>query len=131
MAPVYVPVPDWDCQRSGSVCGRLVRAGGAGNPPRAGPTDRGRAMTRIGYTLLGEQAGPKQLVRDAVRAEEAGFDFVAASDHHSPWLVEQGHSPYTWSVHGAAAHPTDRNDLLTSAEPRGGQECLRTCNTPG
>src|SRR3546814_10232329 len=70
-------------------------------------------MTRIGYTLLGEQAGPKQLVRDAVRAEEAGFDFVAASDHHSPWLVEQGHSPYTWSVLGAVAHATARIDLMT------------------
>src|SRR3546814_5493455 len=70
-------------------------------------------MTRIGYTLLGEQAGPKQLVRGAVRAEEAGFDFVAASDHHSPWLVEQGHSPYTWSVLGAVAHATERIDLMT------------------
>src|SRR3546814_18489290 len=100
MAPVYDPFPDTDCQLSGSSFGRRVPAGGAGNPPRAGPTDRGRAMTRIGYTLLGEQAGPKQLVRDAVRAEEAGFAFVAASDHHSPWLVEQGHSPSTRSVPG-------------------------------
>ena len=47
----------------------------------------------IGYTIMGEQAGPKQLVADAVRAEEVGFDFVVASDHYSPWLAEQGHSP--------------------------------------
>src|SRR3546814_17749221 len=94
MAPVYDPFPDTDCQLSGSSFGRRVPAGGAGNPPRAGPTDRGRAMTRIGYTLLGEQAGPKPLVRDAVRAEEASFEFVDASDPPTPGPVEQGHSPY-------------------------------------
>jgi hypothetical protein len=31
---------------------------------------------RIGYTMMCEQAGPRQLVRDVVRAEEAGFDFA-------------------------------------------------------
>ena len=70
-------------------------------------------MVRIGYTIMGEQAGPKQLVRDAVRAEQAGFDFIAASDHFSPWLEEQGHSPYTWSVLGAVAHATERIELMT------------------
>jgi hypothetical protein len=29
-------------------------------------------MTQIGYTMMGEQAGPKQLVRDVALAEEAG-----------------------------------------------------------
>ena len=29
---------------------------------------------RFGYTLMTEQAGPRQLVRDAVSAEAAGFD---------------------------------------------------------
>jgi alkanesulfonate monooxygenase SsuD/methylene tetrahydromethanopterin reductase-like flavin-dependent oxidoreductase (luciferase family) len=53
-------------------------------------------MVSFGYTVMGEQAGPKQLVTDAQRAEAAGFDFIAASDHYFPWLAEQGHSPYTW-----------------------------------
>jgi G6PDH family F420-dependent oxidoreductase len=70
-------------------------------------------MVAIGYTIMGEQAGPKQLVADAVRAEEVGFDFLAASDHFSPWLAEQGHSPYTWSVLGAVAHATEHIDLMT------------------
>jgi G6PDH family F420-dependent oxidoreductase len=70
-------------------------------------------VVSIGYTIMGEQAGPKQLVADAVRAEEVGFDYLAASDHHSPWLVEQGHSPYTWSVLGAVAQATERIDLMT------------------
>jgi G6PDH family F420-dependent oxidoreductase len=70
-------------------------------------------MITIGYTIMGEQAGPKQLVRDAVRAEQVGFDFLAASDHHAPWLEEQGHSPYTWSVLGAVAQATERIGLMT------------------
>src|ERR1700704_2273006 len=70
-------------------------------------------MVSIGYTIMGEQAGPKQLVGDAVRAEQAGFDFIAASDHVFPWLQEQGHSPYVWSVLGAVAQATLRVPLMT------------------
>jgi len=70
-------------------------------------------MVAIGYTVMGEQSGPKQLVADAVRAEQAGFDYIAASDHYFPWLAEQGHSPYTWSVLGAIAHATERIGLMT------------------
>ncbi|HEV3365250.1 MAG TPA: TIGR03557 family F420-dependent LLM class oxidoreductase, partial [Acidimicrobiia bacterium] len=70
-------------------------------------------MVSFGYTVMGEQAGPKQLVADAQRAEAAGFDFIAASDHYFPWLSEQGHSPYTWSVLGAIAQATERIELMT------------------
>jgi G6PDH family F420-dependent oxidoreductase len=70
-------------------------------------------MVRIGYTMMGEQAGPRQLVDDVVRAEEVGFDFSVASDHYFPWLDEQGHSPYVWSVLGAAAQATSRIPLMT------------------
>ena len=70
-------------------------------------------MVSFGYTVMGEQAGPKQLVADAQRAEAAGFDFIAASDHYFPWLAEQGHSPYTWSVLGAIAQGTERVELMT------------------
>jgi Luciferase-like monooxygenase len=34
-------------------------------------------MTLIGHTMMCEQAGPKQLVRDVALAEEAGFDHPA------------------------------------------------------
>jgi G6PDH family F420-dependent oxidoreductase len=70
-------------------------------------------MVAIGYTIMGEQAGPQQLVHDAMRAEAAGFDFLAASDHFFPWLEEQGHSPYTWSVLGAVAQATTTIELMT------------------
>ena len=63
-------------------------------------------MVRIGYTMMCEQAGPRQLVRDVVRAEEAGFDFAVISDHYNPWLDEQGHSPYAWSVLGGGHQDT-------------------------
>src|SRR6266508_1394244 len=63
--------------------------------------------------MMGEQAGPKQLVRDVVLAEEAGFDFAVSSDHYFPWLEVQGHSPYAWSVLGAAAQATDHIPLMT------------------
>ncbi|MEU9044275.1 MULTISPECIES: LLM class F420-dependent oxidoreductase [unclassified Kitasatospora] len=70
-------------------------------------------MVRIGYTMMSEQRGPRQLVEDVVRAEQVGFDFSVASDHYFPWLEEQGHSPYVWSVLGAAAQATERIPLMT------------------
>ncbi|MET0996011.1 MAG: LLM class flavin-dependent oxidoreductase, partial [Mycobacterium sp.] len=70
-------------------------------------------MTRFGYTLMTEQSGPKELVRYAVSAERAGFDFEVCSDHYSPWLASQGHAPHAWTVLGAVAHATDRVELFT------------------
>jgi G6PDH family F420-dependent oxidoreductase len=70
-------------------------------------------MTSFGYTLLCEQRGPRELVSDAVAAEQAGFDFEVISDHYFPWLDEMGHSPYAWSVLGAVAAGTERVGLMT------------------
>ncbi|MET9880323.1 LLM class F420-dependent oxidoreductase [Actinacidiphila glaucinigra] len=70
-------------------------------------------MTQFGYTMMTEQAGPKELVDHVVRAEEVGFDFSVTSDHYFPWLDEQGHAPYAWSVLGAAAQATSRIPLMT------------------
>jgi G6PDH family F420-dependent oxidoreductase len=70
-------------------------------------------MVQIGYTLMGEQCPPRQLVDDAVRAERAGFDFAVASDHYYPWIEEQGHAPYAWAVLGAVAHATERMELMS------------------
>ena len=70
-------------------------------------------MARFGYTLMTEQAGPRELVRDSVAAESAGFDFQVISDHYFPWLAEQGHAPYAWAVLGAVTQVTDRVELMT------------------
>ncbi len=70
-------------------------------------------MTNFGYTLMTEQSGPRELVRYAVGAERAGFDFEVSSDHFSPWLTEQGHAPHAWTVLGAVAQATERVELMT------------------
>lgn len=70
-------------------------------------------MTRYGYTLLGEQAGPNALVRDAVGAERTGFDFAVMSDHYFPWLDSQGHAPNAWPVLGAVAQATTTLEFMT------------------
>ena len=70
-------------------------------------------MTRFGFTLMTEQNGPLELVDAAVRVEDVGFDLLVSSDHYSPWLTEQGHAPYAWTVLGAVAHATSRVDLMT------------------
>jgi G6PDH family F420-dependent oxidoreductase len=71
-------------------------------------------MLKLGYKLMSEEHGPSALVRNAQRAEQAGFDFAAISDHYFPWIEEQGHSPLAWSVLGALANATQRIGLMTS-----------------
>jgi G6PDH family F420-dependent oxidoreductase len=70
-------------------------------------------MVKYGYKLMTEEHGPLALVDNAVRAEAAGFDFVSISDHFHPWLEEQGHAPFAWSVLGAIAHATSRIGIAT------------------
>lgn len=70
-------------------------------------------MTSFGYTLMTEEHGPKELVDNALRAERSGFDFLVMSDHYHPWVPEQHHSPYAWSVLGAVAAVTDRIEMAT------------------
>src|ERR671929_406874 len=68
---------------------------------------------QLGYTMMTEQAGPKDLVGHVVGAEEAGFDFAVCSDHYFPWLDEMGHSPNAWVTLGSAAQATSRIELMT------------------
>jgi G6PDH family F420-dependent oxidoreductase len=65
-------------------------------------------MVQYGLTLSSEEHPPSKLVEMAVAAEEAGFDFVSVSDHFHPWIGEQGHSPFVWSVLGAISQATHR-----------------------
>ncbi|WP_370017983.1 TIGR03557 family F420-dependent LLM class oxidoreductase [Planotetraspora sp. GP83] len=78
-----------------------------------GAVGRGRGMAEIGFTMMSEQTPARQLVDDVVTAERVGFDYAVISDHYFPWLEEMGHSPYAWSVLGAAAHATERLPLMT------------------
>ena len=66
-------------------------------------------MARFGYTLYCEGTPPRDLVAQAVMAEEAGFDFAVISDHYHPWLTSQEHSAFAWSVLGAVAQAPREN----------------------
>jgi G6PDH family F420-dependent oxidoreductase len=68
---------------------------------------------QVGYKIATEAFGPKEVVAQAVAAEEAGFDFIELSDHFHPWLEEQGHSGFTWTMLGAMAAQTSRIGLAT------------------
>jgi G6PDH family F420-dependent oxidoreductase len=71
-------------------------------------------MAKFGYKLMSEEHGPSQLLENARRAEEVGFDFVAISDHFHPWVAKQGHSPAAWPVLGAIAARTEKIELVTA-----------------
>ena len=68
-------------------------------------------MTKLGYTLSSEEHDPARLVELARMAEERGFEFVSISDHFHPWISEQGHSPFVWSVLGAISQATERIEV--------------------
>jgi G6PDH family F420-dependent oxidoreductase len=70
-------------------------------------------MAQYGYSLMCELYHPNDLLDQAARAEEAGFDFLTISDHIHPWLYSHEHSPYAWSVLGALAVQTRRVDLVS------------------
>jgi len=61
----------------------------------------------LGYAISSEEHRPLDLVRNASRAEEAGFTFALVSDHFHPWIDRQGHSPFVWSVLGGIALATE------------------------
>ena len=71
-------------------------------------------MTKYGFTVMAEQSTPRQMIDGAVRAEEAGFDFLMVSDHFHPWLESQGQSPFTWTVLGAIAERTSTIEIITA-----------------
>ncbi len=57
-----------------------------------------------------ERFSPRELLRQAVLAEQAGFDGVACSDHLTPWWVPGGLAPAhcgnAWVWLGAASQAT-------------------------
>lgn len=65
-------------------------------------------MITLGYALSSEEHEPNALVAHARLAEQSGFQFLLVSDHFHPWVPQQGHSSFVWSVLGAIAHATER-----------------------
>jgi coenzyme F420-dependent glucose-6-phosphate dehydrogenase len=64
-------------------------------------------MVELGYTLSSEEHEPNDLVENAAKAEDVGFDFLSISDHFHPWVSQQGESPFVWSTLGGVAQATD------------------------
>jgi coenzyme F420-dependent glucose-6-phosphate dehydrogenase len=69
---------------------------------------------RFGLKLCAEERTATELLGDAARAEEVGFDFAAVSDHFHPWVDVQGESPFVWSVLGGIAAVTDELEVGTA-----------------
>jgi G6PDH family F420-dependent oxidoreductase len=69
---------------------------------------------RIGYFLSSEEWGPRELVSQAVKAKEAGFEGLWISDHFHPWNDEQGHSPFVWSTIGAISQAAPGMKVTTA-----------------
>ncbi len=62
---------------------------------------------KIGCFLSSEEHGPRALVEQARRAQDAGFHALWISDHYHPWIDAQGHSPFVWSTIGAISRMCD------------------------
>src|SRR5215217_1966944 len=73
---------------------------------------------RLIYTCAHEQFPPEDLLRQAVAAEQAGFDGIACSDHLQPWW-EPGESGHAWVWLGAVGEATERADIGTAVTPAG------------
>ncbi len=84
------------------------------------------AMVKIGYTMMTEQAGPRELVDHVVGAERAGFDFSVTSDHYFPGWSPRA-TPPTPGASSAPprrprnASPDDIRDLPDDPLPPGGR----------
>ena len=63
-------------------------------------------MQPIGLALSSEEHPPTELVRQALLAEVAGFEYALISDHFHPWTDTQGQSPFVWAVIGGIAQAT-------------------------
>jgi coenzyme F420-dependent glucose-6-phosphate dehydrogenase len=69
---------------------------------------------RIGYKASAEQFDPRTLLEYTRRAEAAGLEIVATSDHFQPWRHRGGHSPAALPWLGAATVATEKAVIGTS-----------------
>src|ERR1700761_3071735 len=61
-----------------------------------------------------ESYQPEDLVKQAVAAEEAGFDAVLGSDHFHPWVDDTSAAGFVWAWLGAVAERTNNVQLGTA-----------------
>jgi coenzyme F420-dependent glucose-6-phosphate dehydrogenase len=61
-----------------------------------------------------ESHQPEDLLRQAILAEQAGFDVVTGADHFHPWVDDRSAASFVWTWFGAVAQATSRVELATS-----------------
>jgi coenzyme F420-dependent glucose-6-phosphate dehydrogenase len=64
------------------------------------------AHVKFGWLCSHESYQPEDLVKQAVAAEEAGFDAVLGSDHFHPWVDDTSAAGFVWAWLGAVAAET-------------------------
>jgi coenzyme F420-dependent glucose-6-phosphate dehydrogenase len=72
------------------------------------------AQVKFAWLCSHESYQPEDLVKQAVAAEEAGFDAVLGSDHFHPWVDDTSAAGFVWSWLGAVAVATSRVELGTA-----------------
>jgi G6PDH family F420-dependent oxidoreductase len=60
-----------------------------------------RAEPRIGYFLSCAAYSPRELIEQAILAQQAGFEALWISDHFHPWNDETDEGSFVWPVVGA------------------------------
>lgn len=64
--------------------------------------------TKIGYFASLEQYKPMDALKQAVKAENVGFDSVWVDDHFHPWYHDNAQSGQAWAWMGATLQATKR-----------------------
>jgi TAT-translocated FGD2 family F420-dependent dehydrogenase len=100
--------------RLAAGAGALGAAGASGGCDKQ-EADHGKPATPpppsvkgVGVILAHEQFRTDQLVAQAKAAEEAGFQYVWASDHIQPWQDNEGHSMFPWLTLALVGNSTSR-----------------------
>src|SRR3954454_16794859 len=75
-------------------------------------------MTRYFIGVSQEQFPPEELLRQAVAAEQAGFDGISTSDHLQPWW-EPGEGGHAWPCVWARGASVPRLALGPGVTPTG------------
>lgn len=68
---------------------------------------------KFGFRAVTEEHLPEQLIEQIIAAENAGFDFITASDHFHPWFHANAQAPQAWIVLAAAASITRKVEIGT------------------
>src|SRR4051794_34970439 len=88
-----------------------IAAACASSPTGSQPTASGpppSATVGVGFVLSHEQFTTAELIDQAQRAEDAGFQYLWASDHLQPWQDNEAHAMFPWLTLAVVGQRTSR-----------------------